>query len=187
MEVVWLFSWGTSCLMYKDSRIGRCCGLEVWAMILKSEYDMLWLHELLCERMALFSLVLRTHPVLWLTPLCESMRTFNRRFVHPTYVPKLHFGQEYLYITEDRINSGSVSLNENKELIVSGFLKTNLKSTYGYKLPKTLVSSRFKLPALEENGKEIYSNFFGAVKMRDLGWKILARNLFKMRSTKDLG
>ena len=77
---------------------------------------------------------------------------------------------------EDRINSGRVSLKENKDPIERGFLKTNLKSTYGYNLVKTVVSSRFILLALEEKGNETYKTFFGAVKISGLGWKILLKN-----------
>ena len=134
IDVVWLLSEGESCLICNDSKKGRDWAFWVWARILKSLYWIWWWHELLCILMALCSFLFNGKPVRWLTPLWESMRTFNIRLLQPTYVPKLHFGQLNSYTKQERINSGRVSLKWNNFPIVNGFLKINLKSTYGYRV-----------------------------------------------------
>ena len=129
MDVVWLFNVGECCLMSKDSRNKREWGSEANERILKSLYWIVCLQDAEWERMAECSLTFNAQPVRWLTPLWESIRTFSIRLVHPTYVPKLHFGQENKYTVDARINSDRESLKRKRLPIVKVFLNTNLNST----------------------------------------------------------
>ena len=59
-----LFKDGTSCLIYKDSRIRREASSLAWVKISKSSYDILVLHLLACSLMLENSFLDREQPVL---------------------------------------------------------------------------------------------------------------------------
>ena len=60
--------------------------------------------------------------------------------------------------------------------MVYGFLKINLKSTYGYRVLSTEVNSRLRNTELPTYGSETYMIFFGTFGMAAVGLKILSKN-----------
>ena len=101
-------------------------------------------------------------PVLWLTPLWESILTLSSRLVDPIYVPRLHRGQVYLYITSDCIKGGSLSLNLKRDPRVRGFLGISLRSSPGINL--VIVSlSAIRNSFVCVNGMLAYIFSFGTV------------------------
>ena len=89
--------------MNRDSKIRRSELQFVLAKILKSAPVISTLHYLLWSLIAEVSFTFKLQPVLWLVPLWESMRTFKRLSVLPTYVPKLHLGQK-IFMNDSRLH-----------------------------------------------------------------------------------
>ena len=66
--------------------------------------------------------------------------------------------------------------------MVNEFLKTNLKSTYGYSLDSSLVSSLFILEYWNVWGRDTYINIFGTEGVLKIGMKISVKNFLNTLS-----